>query len=481
MPPTAPTSCMMTRSVRLSVCATLLLGLLPDGTGGVGRAAGAEEDYYAVLGVGKGATEAEIKKAYRALAKEWRECPCSRRACAAWPPAPDGCCCPPLVCTDPDKNDSEEAEAKFILIAEAAEVLGDAEQRRWYDLAGKPKGAARRAGAKGRPSGFGSVGGMNRITFASMMGDARKVDKLLKRGRDPTGEPWDLSEASFMGFTALHWAAKKRSVAVATLLVNAGAPLDSRLMRAPAGGNAKAGMQTPLMIAAKGAQPELVELLLQRGADHNLEAGDGSAPIDFACDEGRAALQGKGAKVARQLEQVRSTLRLLLLRAPRRLPRWNDCLDALGVTPEGLGSGAESPSPSPVGGGSDDDTDGDGIPNGVEGDRDTDGDGIIDAEDPDSDNDGLPDEVEGVVDTVSNLFQAEKKFPDGQTHGALRRMVTASRTTATRTRTAMVCRTGWRISAERIAPARARRPPRPSPRPPHRRQEARQQAGRRWT
>ena len=100
----------------------------------------------------------------------------------------------------------EEAEAKFILIAEAAEVLGDAEQRRWYDLAGKPKGAARRAGAKGRPSGFGSVGGMNRVVFASMMGDARKVEKLLKRGRDPTGEPWDLSEASFMGFTALHLA-----------------------------------------------------------------------------------------------------------------------------------------------------------------------------------------------------------------------------------------------------------------------------------
>ena len=240
------------------------------------------------------------------------------------------------------------------------------------------------------------------------MGDAGKVEKLLKRGRDPTGEPWDLSEASFMGFTALHWAAKKRSVAVATLLVNAGARISRLSSGAPAGGNAKAGLQTPLMIAAKGAQPELVELLLQRGADHNLEAGDGSAPIDFACDEGRLALQGKGAKGARQLEQVRSTLRLLLLRAPRRLPRRNDCLDALGVTAEGLGSGAESPSPSPVVGGSDDDTDGDGIPNGVEGDRDTDGDGIIDAEDPDSDNDGLPDEVEGTVDTVRNLFQAER-------------------------------------------------------------------------
>ena len=239
---------------------------------------------------------------------------------------------------------------------------------------------------------------------AAAAGDTAKVEAALEAGAEVDSQDDN-------GQTALLYAAgaaKKRSVAVTLLLVNAGAPLDSRLMRAPAGGNAKAGLQTPLMIAAKGAQPELVELLLQRGADHNLEAGDGSAPIDFACDEGRLALQGKGAKGARQLEQVRSTLRLLLLRAPRRLPRRNDCLDALGVTAEGLGSGAESPSPSSVVGGSDDDTDGDGIPNGVEGDRDTDGDGIIDAEDPDSDNDGLPDEVEGTVDTVSNLFQAER-------------------------------------------------------------------------
>ena len=69
----------MARRTRLSVCALLLLGVLPDGAGGVGRAASTDEDYYAVLGVAKGATEAEIKKAYRALAKEWRECPCSPR------------------------------------------------------------------------------------------------------------------------------------------------------------------------------------------------------------------------------------------------------------------------------------------------------------------------------------------------------------------------------------------------------------------
>ena len=41
------------------------------------------KDFYQILGISRAATDAEIKKAYRALAKEWRECPCSRRACAA--------------------------------------------------------------------------------------------------------------------------------------------------------------------------------------------------------------------------------------------------------------------------------------------------------------------------------------------------------------------------------------------------------------
>eukprot|EP00906_Rhabdomonas_costata_P015290 RCo021995 len=65
------------------------------------------KDYYAVLGVSSTATEEEVKKAYRQLAIRWH----------------------------PDKNpdNKEEAEAKFKEIAEAYEVLSDAQRRRAYD------------------------------------------------------------------------------------------------------------------------------------------------------------------------------------------------------------------------------------------------------------------------------------------------------------------------------------------------------------
>lgn len=68
-----------------------------------------KRDYYEVLGVSKGATESEIKKAYRKLAKE---------------------CHPDL-----HPNDSA-AEAKFKEISEAYEVLSDKTKREKYDQFG---------------------------------------------------------------------------------------------------------------------------------------------------------------------------------------------------------------------------------------------------------------------------------------------------------------------------------------------------------
>lgn len=62
-------------------------------------------DYYAELGVSKGATEQEIKKAYRALAKEYH----------------------------PDRNKTPEAEDKIKRINEAYETLGDKTKRKQYD------------------------------------------------------------------------------------------------------------------------------------------------------------------------------------------------------------------------------------------------------------------------------------------------------------------------------------------------------------
>ena len=70
-----------------------------------------QKDYYGILGVGRNATEGEIKKAYRKLAMKYH----------------------------PDRNPGKEKEAneKFKQINEAYEVLGDPEKRKQYDMYGQ--------------------------------------------------------------------------------------------------------------------------------------------------------------------------------------------------------------------------------------------------------------------------------------------------------------------------------------------------------
>ena len=66
------------------------------------------KDYYATLGVERGATEDDIKKAYRKLARKYH----------------------------PDVSKEADAEARFKEISEAAEVLRDPERRAAYDQMG---------------------------------------------------------------------------------------------------------------------------------------------------------------------------------------------------------------------------------------------------------------------------------------------------------------------------------------------------------
>ena len=99
-----------------------------------------KRDYYEVLGVSKGASDSEIKSAYRKLAKKYH----------------------------PDMNPGDkEAEAKFKEASEAYTVLSDADKRRQYDQFGH----AAFDGGAGGAGGF-DFGGMDMgDIFGDIFGD----------------------------------------------------------------------------------------------------------------------------------------------------------------------------------------------------------------------------------------------------------------------------------------------------------------------
>ncbi len=78
-----------------------------------------KRDYYEVLGISRGASDEDIRKAYRALARKFH----------------------------PDVNKGPDATAKFAEIQEAYDVLSDAGKRRQYDQFGTVSDGARGAGS----------------------------------------------------------------------------------------------------------------------------------------------------------------------------------------------------------------------------------------------------------------------------------------------------------------------------------------------
>ncbi|WP_370248123.1 molecular chaperone DnaJ [Nocardioides sp.] len=145
------------------------------------RADWATKDFYAVLGVGKDASAADIKKAYKKLARE----------------------------NHPDANPGDTAKLDtFKAVAEAYDVVGDPDKRTRYDEMRRVYGSGGRGGyAGGFNGGFTSGGGVNLEDllgdraggFGDMFGD------LFGGGRQRAGrrprKGADVETTATIGFT----------------------------------------------------------------------------------------------------------------------------------------------------------------------------------------------------------------------------------------------------------------------------------------
>ncbi|KQQ86784.1 DnaJ C-terminal domain-containing protein [Massilia sp. Leaf139] len=109
------------------------------------------KDYYQTLGVDKGASADEIKKAYRKLVRKYH----------------------------PDISGHADADAKTKELNEAYEVLGDADKRAAYDARGRGFGAAH--------GGYGTAPDWSNFEFGGAGADDFFADLFAKAGRPRRG------------------------------------------------------------------------------------------------------------------------------------------------------------------------------------------------------------------------------------------------------------------------------------------------------
>ena len=114
----------------------------------------AKRDYYEVLGVGRNASEDEIKKSYRRLAMKYH----------------------------PDRNkDDTDAETRFKEAKEAYEVLKNADKRAAYDRFGHDGLRGAQGGGGFSAEGFGDIFG---DVFGDIFGGGRRGASQVFRGAD---------------------------------------------------------------------------------------------------------------------------------------------------------------------------------------------------------------------------------------------------------------------------------------------------------
>jgi ankyrin repeat protein len=108
------------------------------------------------------------------------------------------------------------------------------------------------------------------VADAAARGDTAAVEALLTTGADVNSAQGD-------GMTALHWAAMNDEVALAAMLLRAGAN---------PGAATRVGAYTPLLLAAKLGHRGVVEALLAGGADPATKTDNGTTALMFAAASG---------------------------------------------------------------------------------------------------------------------------------------------------------------------------------------------------